>query len=68
MLSQKIGVKIEADFVKKTTSFLDTFPYDSTSSLTVDVWDKRPSEIEFQNGTVVRLGEKYKIDTTPYCA
>ncbi len=63
LLSQKIGIKIETDFVKKTSSFMDTFPYDSTSSLTRDVWDKRPSEIEYQNGTVVRFGEKYGIDT-----
>jgi 2-dehydropantoate 2-reductase len=63
LLSQKIGVNIETDFVNKTVSFIDTFPYDSTSSLTRDVWDKKPSEIEYQNGTVVRFGEKYGIET-----
>ncbi len=63
LLSQKIGVNIETDFVDKTVSFIDTFPYDSTSSLTRDVWDKKPSEIEYQNGTVVRFGEKYGIKT-----
>ncbi|MFD2033592.1 ketopantoate reductase family protein [Belliella marina] len=63
LLSQKIGVNIETDLVDKTLSFIDSFPYDSTSSLTRDVWDKKPSEIEYQNGTVVRLGEKYGIDT-----
>jgi len=63
MLSQKIGVNIETDFVVKTVSFIDSFPYDSTSSLTRDVWDKKPSEIEYQNGTVVRFGEKYGIET-----
>jgi 2-dehydropantoate 2-reductase len=63
LLSQKIGVNIETDFVDKTVSFIDTFPYDSTSSLTRDVWDKKPSEIEYQNGTVVRFGEKYGVET-----
>jgi 2-dehydropantoate 2-reductase len=62
-LSQRIGVKIESDFIDKTVSFIDTFPYDSTSSLTRDVWEGKPSEIDYQNGTVVRLGEKYGIDT-----
>jgi 2-dehydropantoate 2-reductase len=62
-LSQKIGVNIEPDFVEKTVSFIDTFPYDSTSSLTRDVWEGKPSEIEYQNGTVVKLGEKYGVDT-----
>ena len=63
LLSQKIGVKIESDFVEKTVSFIDTYPYDSTSSLTRDVWEGKPSEIDYQNGTVVRLGGKHGIDT-----
>jgi 2-dehydropantoate 2-reductase len=63
LLSQKIGIKIEPGFIDKTISFIDTFPHDSTSSLTRDVWEGKPSEIEYQNGTVVKLGEKYGIDT-----
>lgn len=62
-LSQKIGVNIEPDFVEKTVSFIDTFPHGSTSSLTRDVWEGKPSEIEYQNGTVVKLGKKYGVDT-----
>ena len=63
VLSQKIGINIEPDFLEKTISYIDSFPYDSTSSLTRDVWEGKPSEIEYQNGTVVRLGEKYGIET-----
>ncbi len=63
VLSQKIGIKITPDFVDKTVSFIDTFPHSSTSSLTRDVWEGKPSEIEYQNGTVVKLGEKYKVNT-----
>lgn len=62
-LSQKIGVKIESDFLAKTISFMDSLPYDSAASLTRDVWEGKPSEIEYQNGTVVRLGEQYGVDT-----
>jgi len=62
-LSQKIGIHIEPDFLDKTVAFIDTFPYYSTSSLTRDVWEGKPSEIEYQNGTVVKLAEKYGIDT-----
>ena len=62
-LSQKIGIRIEPDFVDAAVSFIDSFPYDSTSSLTRDVWEGRPSEIEYQNGTVVKLAEKYKVET-----
>lgn len=63
LLSQKTGVNIEADFVEKAVSFIDNYPYDTTSSLTRDVWENKPSELEYQNGTVVRLGEKYGIAT-----
>ncbi len=62
-LSQKVGIKLETDFLDKTISFIDSFPYDTTSSLTRDIWEGKPSEIEYQNGTVVRLGEKYGIPT-----
>jgi 2-dehydropantoate 2-reductase len=62
-LSREIGVNVESDFVEKSVSFIDTYPFDTTSSLTRDVWANKPSEIEYQNGTVVRLGEKYGIDT-----
>lgn len=62
-LSQKIGIQIESDFIDKTISLNDSLPYDSTTSLARDVWDGKPSEIEYQNGTVVKLAEKYGIDT-----
>jgi 2-dehydropantoate 2-reductase len=62
-LSQKIGIQIESNFIEKTVSFIDTFPPDSTSSLTRDVWEGKPSEIDYQNGTVVKLGKRYGIDT-----
>lgn len=63
LLSQKAGINIEDNFVEKTVSFIDTFPPATTSSLTRDVWEGRPSEIEYQNGTIVRLGEKFGIET-----
>ncbi len=62
-LSQKIGINIESDFIENTISFIDTFRYDSTASLTRDVWEGKPSEIEYQNGTVVRLGKRYGVET-----
>jgi len=62
-LSQKIGIEIEPGFVEKTISVIDSYPYGSTSSLTRDVWEGRPSEIEYQNGAVVWFGEKFGVDT-----
>jgi 2-dehydropantoate 2-reductase len=61
-LSQKAGLRIKPDYVAKTMAAVDSFPYDSTASLTRDVWEGRPSEIEYQNGTVLRLAEKYGVD------
>jgi 2-dehydropantoate 2-reductase len=63
LLSQKMGIHIDHEFVANTVAFVDTYPFNSTSSLTRDVWEGKPSEIEYQNGTVVRLAEKLGIDT-----
>jgi len=62
-LSQKAGISIEKSFTKKAIAFIDSFPYDSTSSLTRDVKEGKPSEIEYQNGTVVKLAKKYGVKT-----
>ncbi|WP_439182701.1 ketopantoate reductase family protein [Carboxylicivirga taeanensis] len=62
VVSQKAGVNIKPDFIEKTIGFIKSFPYDSTSSLTRDVWAGKPSEIDYQNGTVVRLAEQYGVD------
>jgi 2-dehydropantoate 2-reductase len=63
VLALKAGIAVNSDYVEKSLSFIDTVPYDSTSSLTRDVWEGKPSEIGYQNGTVVRLGKKYGMDT-----
>jgi len=57
------GINLPNDIVAKTMNAVDSFPADSTSSLSRDVWEGKPSEIEYQNGTVVRLGEKYGVPT-----
>jgi 2-dehydropantoate 2-reductase len=62
-LSQKAGIKIESDFINKTVAFIDSFPPETTSSLTRDVWEGNPSEIEYQNGTIVKLAKKFGIET-----
>ncbi|HNW51422.1 MAG TPA: 2-dehydropantoate 2-reductase [Prolixibacteraceae bacterium] len=57
------GINLPENIIEKTMNAVDTFPPESTSSLTRDVWAGRASEIEYQNGTVVKLGEKYKVQT-----
>lgn len=62
-VSQAEGINLPDDIVERTMNAVDKFPADSTSSLTRDVWEGKPSEIEHQNGTVVKLGEKHGIPT-----
>lgn len=57
------GVKLPTDIVARTMKAVDGFPAESTSSLTRDVWEGKPSEIEYQNGTVVKFGQKYGVPT-----
>lgn len=57
------GVNLRPDIVASTMSMVDAFDYDTTSSLTRDVMEGRPSEIDYQNGTVVRIGEMLGIPT-----
>ncbi|NJK94186.1 MAG: 2-dehydropantoate 2-reductase [Bacteroidales bacterium] len=55
------GAKIEIDFTEKTMAYIDTYPYDATTSLARDICAGKPSEIDYQNGTVARLGEQFKV-------
>ena len=62
-LSQKMGIKLEPDYVEKTVEYAAKLDYNASTSLARDVWEGKPSEIEYQNGTVVRLAEKYGVAT-----
>jgi 2-dehydropantoate 2-reductase len=62
-LAQKLEINITRDFMDKAIAAIDRLPYDSTSSLTRDVLQCKPSEIYYQNGTAVKLGEELGIPT-----
>lgn len=61
-LARNLGINIPAGFEEKTLATTEGFPYDSTSSLTRDVWAGKPSELEYQNGTVVRLAKEIDFE------
>ena len=63
LVSQKAGATLEKDLVDQTMAYIDTYPYDASTSMARDIWEGKPSEIEYQNGTIVALGLKYGIDT-----
>jgi len=59
--AKKIAVK--DDTVQKTMAFVDTLPPNGTTSLHRDIMDGKPSELDFWNGAVVRLGQEVGVAT-----
>jgi 2-dehydropantoate 2-reductase len=60
-LALEMGIKLSPDFVDKTVELIKSFPQNSTTSMARDIWAGKPSELEYQNGAVVRLAEKYNM-------
>jgi 2-dehydropantoate 2-reductase len=65
--TQEVGLRravpLPADTFEKTLKFFDTLPEDATCSMQRDVAEGRPSELENQNGAVVRLGREAGVPT-----
>lgn len=57
------GVALPVAQVARTLGFLDGVPAAATASMQRDIMDGRPSELEAQNGAVVRLGQEAGVDT-----
>jgi len=49
--------------VEQTMAFIDGLPAEGTASMQRDIMEGRPSELEAQNGAVVRLGRKAGVPT-----
>lgn len=56
-------VALPDDAVDKALSFLDGLPPDATASMQRDLMEGRPSELDAQNGAVVRIGAARGIAT-----
>ena len=56
-------VPFDPDVVERWMSFLDGIPADATASMQRDLMEGRPSELEAQNGAVVRLGQQVGVPT-----
>ncbi len=52
------GVALRGDAVVRTMGYVDALPPGSTASMQRDILEGRPSELEYQNGAVVRLGRQ----------
>lgn len=53
----------DTNVVQRWMSFLDGIPADATASMQRDLMEGRPSELEAQNGAVVRLGQQVGVPT-----
>ncbi len=62
-LARARKVALREDAVSRTLGFVDGMPEEATSSMQRDIMEGRPSELESQNGTVVRLGREAGVDT-----
>ena len=56
-------INLPEDVVVKTMKFLDALPSAGTASMQRDIMDGKPSELETQNGAVVRLGQEAGVET-----
>ncbi|MBI5572081.1 MAG: 2-dehydropantoate 2-reductase [Desulfomonile tiedjei] len=50
------GVALKQDAVSATLAVVDSLPGETTASMQRDIMDGRPSELDYQSGSVVRLG------------
>lgn len=57
------GITLSPGIIQKTMSFIDNMPPATMASMQRDIMDGRPSELEAQNGAVVRLGREAGIPT-----
>lgn len=57
------GIALPADAETRAMGFIDALPEASTASMQRDIMAGRPSELESQNGAVVRLGREAGVAT-----
>ena len=62
-LADARGVRLPEGAVARTLAFIDTLPADATASMQRDFVAGKPSELEAQNGAVVRLGQAAGVPT-----
>jgi 2-dehydropantoate 2-reductase len=56
------GIPLPPDIVTTTMALVDGLPAEGTASMQRDIMDGRPSELDAQNGAVVRLGHEAGVD------
>lgn len=62
-LARARNIALSKDIVSKTMKFLDSMPPDGTASMQRDIINGKPSELDAQNGAVVRMGQEAGVGT-----
>jgi len=57
------GVNLPEDIIEKQFHVIESQPYNTTASLQRDIMEGKPSELEAQNGTIVKMGIELGIPT-----
>ncbi|NOR29200.1 MAG: 2-dehydropantoate 2-reductase [Lutibacter sp.] len=57
------GVNLPENIIEKQFKLIENQPFNTTSSLQRDMMNGNPSELEAQNGTIVKLGKELGIAT-----
>ncbi len=58
LLAQARKIAMGRESIRQAMAFLDNMPYEGTASMQRDIMAGRPSELDAQNGAVVRLGKE----------
>jgi 2-dehydropantoate 2-reductase len=62
-VGQAHNIALPKDIIEKTMDFVDSLPPEGTASMQRDIRNGRPSELEAQNGAVVRMGQQVGVET-----
>ncbi|MDP3312827.1 ketopantoate reductase family protein [Lutibacter sp.] len=57
------GIILSDDIIEKQFKLIENQPFNTTASLQRDIMQGKPSELESQNGTIVRMGIEFGIPT-----
>jgi 2-dehydropantoate 2-reductase len=57
------GIRLKESVIQKTMGFVDQLPETGTASMQRDITEGKPSELESQNGAVVRFGKQVEVPT-----
>lgn len=62
-VGQALGVQLANETSARTLAFIDSLPEGGMASMTRDIIAGRPSELETQNGAIVRMGKECNVPT-----